>query len=136
MNKKGMILMYIPSRINFLEDSLLDDYKKSPIMNTDIIESENNFLIQMDLPGIKKEDITIEIENGLLSISANITREPLEDNKKYIRKERFTGKIKRTFEISSTINEDDISASFEDGVLVLSIPKQDADENKKIIKVN
>ena len=49
--------MYAPSRFNFLDDSLLEDYRKTSIMNTDIIEKENGYELQIDLPGVKKEDI-------------------------------------------------------------------------------
>ena len=58
--------MYIPSRFNFLEDSLLDDCKKSPIMNTDIIEKKDGYELQIDLPGVKKEDI-FHIANELVN---------------------------------------------------------------------
>ena len=59
--------MYIPSRFNFLEDSLLDDCKKSPIMNTDIIEKKDGYELQIDLPGVKKEDIQIEMDKKINS---------------------------------------------------------------------
>ena len=64
--------MYVPSRFNFLDDSLLEDYRKTSIMNTDIIEKENGYELQIDLPGVKKEDIKIEMNKNLINISVSI----------------------------------------------------------------
>ena len=125
--------MYIPSRFNFLEDSLLDDCKKSPIMNTDIIEKKDGYELQIDLPGVKKEDIQIEI----LSISVSISNSSDEEDKKYIRKERFTGEIKRSFNIGENVDEEDIYASFKNGILYLNLPKKEEKDNKKkYIEIN
>ena len=102
--------MYIPSRFNFLEDSLLDDCKKSPIMNTDIIEKKDGYELQIDLPGVKKEDIQIEMDKGILSISVSI---------------------------SNSSDEEDIYASFENGILYLNLPKKEEKDNKKkYIEIN
>lgn len=129
--------MYMPSRFNFFEDSLLDDCKKSPIMNTDIIEKDDGYELQIDLPGVKKDDIKIEMDKGILSISVSINDSVEEENKKYIRKERFTGEIKRSFNISENVDEEDIYASFDNGVLYLNLPKkEEKDNNKKFIEIN
>lgn len=129
--------MYIPSRFNFLEDSLLDDWKKSPIMNTDIIEKKDGYELQIDLPGVKKEDIQIEMDKGILSISVSISNSSDEEDKKYIRKERFTGEIKRSFNIGENVDEEDIYASFENGILYLNLPKKEEKDNKKkYIEIN
>ena len=129
--------MYVPSRFNFLDDSLLEDYRKTSIMNTDIIEKENGYELQIDLPGVKKEDIQIEMDKGILSISVSISNSSDEEDKKYIRKERFTGEIKRSFNIGEDIDEDNINASFENGILYLNLPKKEEnDSNKKFIEIN
>ena len=129
--------MYIPSRFNYLEDSLLDDCKKSPIMNTDIIEKKDGYELQIDLPGVKKEDIQIEMDKGILSISVSISNSSDEEDKKYIRKERFTGEIKRSFNIGENVDEEDIYASFENGILYLNLPKKEEKDNKKkYIEIN
>ena len=129
--------MYIPSRFNFLEDSLLDDSKKSPVMNTDIIEKKDGYELQIDLPGVKKEDIQIEMDKGILSISVSISNSSDEEDKKYIRKERFTGEIKRSFNIGENVDEEDIYASFENGILYLNLPKKEEKDNKKkYIEIN
>lgn len=129
--------MYVPSRFNFLDDSLLEDYRKASIMNTDIIEKENGYELQIDLPGVKKEDIKIEMNKNLINISVSISKSSDEENKKYIRKERFTGEIKRSFNIGEDIDEDNINASFENGILYLNLPKKEEnDSNKKFIEIN
>ena len=129
--------MYVPSRFNFLDDSLLEDYRKTSIMNTDIIEKENGYELQIDLPGVKKEDIKIEMNKNLINISVSISKSSDEENKKYIRKERFTGEIKRSFNIGEDIDEDNINASFENGILYLNLPKKkENDSNKKFIEIN
>ena len=129
--------MYVPSRFNFLDDSLLEDYRKTSIMNTDIIEKENGYELQIDLPGVKKEDIKIEMNKNLINISVSISKSSDEENKKYIRKERFTGEIKRSFNIGEDIDEDNINASFENCILYLNLPKKEEnDSNKKFIEIN
>ena len=129
--------MYVPSRFNFLDDSLLEDYRKTSIMNTDIIEKENGYELQIDLPGVKKEDIKIEMNKNLINITVSISKSSDEENKKYIRKERFTGEIKRSFNIGEDIDEDNINASFENGILYLNLPKKEEnDSNKKFIEIN
>ena len=129
--------MYVPSRFNFLDDSLLEDYRKTSIMNTDIIEKENGYELQIDLPGVKKEDIKIEMNKNLINISVSISKSSDEENKKYIRKEGFTGEIKRSFNIGEDIDEDNINASFENGILYLNLPKKEEnDSNKKFIEIN
>ena len=129
--------MYAPSRFNFLDDSLLEDYRKTSIMNSDIIEKENGYELQIDLPGVKKEDIKIEMNKNLINISVSISKSSDEENKKYIRKERFTGEIKRSFNIGEDIDEDNINASFENGILYLNLPKKEEnDSNKKFIEIN
>lgn len=129
--------MYVPSRFNFLDDSLLEDYRKTSIMNTDIIEKENGYELQIDLPGVKKEDIKIEMNKNLINISVSISKSSDEENKKCIRKERFTGEIKRSFNIGEDIDEDNINASFENGILYLNLPKKEEnDSNKKFIEIN
>lgn len=129
--------MYVPSRFNFLDDSLLEDYRKTSIMNTDIIEKENGYELQIDLPGVKKEDIKIEMNKNLINISVSISKSSDEENKKYIRKERFTGEIKRSFNIGENVDEEDIYASFENGILYLNLPKKEEKDNKKkYIEIN
>lgn len=96
--------------------------KEREYMKTDIREYQNKYIMEIDIPGIKKEDININYENGYLTIKAtkNITIKP----EVYIRRERFYGEIKRSFYIGYK-KETDIIASYNNGILTISFPKAD-----------
>lgn len=98
------------------------------IMKTDVREKDDSFELDIDLPGFKKEEISAELNNGYLTISAEKSLEKDETGKEgsYIRKERYFGNHSRTFYVGEGIREDEIKAKFEDGLLKLSIPKKDA----------
>ena len=92
-------------------------------MKTDIYEKDSKYIIDIDLPGLKKEDISINYENGYLTIIAikSITKENQEN---FIRKERFFGEVKRSFYIGIK-KETDIKATYKDGILAISFPKEE-----------
>lgn len=95
--------------------------KDSEFMKTDIYEKDNKYYIEMDMPGIKKENIKINYDNGYLNITAiNDVLKESHDN--YIRRERFYGEVKRSFYIGIK-KEQDIKASSKDGILTISFPK-------------
>ena len=100
------------------------------LMRTDIRETDNSFELDIDLPGYKKEDVTAQLENGYLTISASRSASQDEKDKegKYIRRERFTGHCSRRSYVGEAITQQDIRARFENGILKLSIPKKDAKE--------
>ena len=109
-------------------------------MRTDVKELENGFELSIALPGVKKEDITAEINDGYLTISATTSTNKDEKNAdgKYIRRERFYGSAKRSFYVGEDITEEDIKAKYEDGILTLDIPKKEAKpvvEEKKYINI-
>lgn len=118
---------------NFFDDTfgLFDNYTfKSNIMKTDISIKDNNYIMKIDIPGFKKDEISINYDNGYITISA-IKESTKEENEKYIRKERYYGEYKRTFYIGK-INEENIKASYNDGTLCITYPKQE--EKKEIRK--
>jgi len=96
------------------------------LMKTDVKETEDSFMIEMDLPGFKKEDVKAQVKDGYLVIEAvkNADTEEKEENGKYIRRERFYGTCKRSFYVGEQLTEEDIKAKFEDGVLTLCFPKE------------
>ncbi len=96
--------------------------KEREYMKTDIREYQNKYIIEIDLPGLKKEDITINYENGYLTIKA-IKNTELK-SEVYVRRERFYGEIKRSFYIGEK-KESDIKASYESGILTISFPKEE-----------
>ena len=107
------------------------------VMMTDIKENDKGYELDVDLPGYKKEDVKAELKDGYLTISASNdnTKEEKDEDGKYIRKERYTGSVSRSFYVGKYVTEEDIHAKFENGILKLSVPKVDApkvEENKYI----
>lgn len=125
-------MMMIP-RNNFdLFDDLFKDpffYKhESKLMKTDIKETENSYIIDVDLPGYKKEDIKLDITDGYLNISAKTSIEDDEEKGKYIRKERYYGECSRSFYVGEELNKEDIKATFRNGTLKVEVPKKEEKE--------
>ena len=96
------------------------------LMRTDIKQHDGGFELTIDLPGFKKENVTAEIKDGVLTISAQTATETEDESPKgtWVRKERFSGKCSRSFYIGDDIEEADISAKFDNGTLKVSIPKK------------
>lgn len=96
------------------------------LMKTDVRETENTYELDVDLPGFKKDEVTIELKDGMLTIQAakGVDKDEQDKNGRYIRQERFTGACSRSFYVGENVEAKDISAKFEDGILKLSMPKQ------------
>lgn len=93
----------------------------------DISESKDHYLASFDVPGVKKEDIKIEVEGNQLIVSGERRIEiNNEDNEVHLRHERMHGKFERTFNLPTTVNTDKIEAQYENGVLRIAIPKAEA----------
>ncbi|MCU6746962.1 MULTISPECIES: Hsp20/alpha crystallin family protein [Lachnospiraceae] len=109
------------------------------MMKTDIREHDQGYEIDIDLPGFKKEEISAQLEDGYLTISASKGLDKEEEDKKgkYIRKERYAGAMQRSFYVGTALTQEDIKAKYENGILRLSIPKKDekAVETKKHIAI-
>ena len=111
------------------------------LMKTDIQEHEDGYTLEMDLPGFKKEEIQIELNNGYMTISAAKGLDEDEKDKKsgkYIRRERYTGSCQRSFYVGEDVTEEDIKAEFKHGILKLFIPKKEAKpaiEQKKYVSI-
>ena len=97
-------------------------------MKTDVRETDSGYEVDIDLPGFKKDEIDVQLDNGYLSISAakGLDKEENDKEGKYIRKERYAGSMSRSFYVGDAITEDDIKAKYESGILRLSIPKKEA----------
>ena len=103
---------------------------------TDILEDDNKYYLNIDLPGIKKEDVKINYSNGQLSINGDRKQETIEKNAKFHRSERSYGKYYRSFTLPQKIKENEIDAEFKDGQLKISIPKSEEAKPKQLeIKV-
>ena len=98
------------------------------VMKTDVRENKDSYDVFVDLPGFKKEDVKLDLDNGYLTISAQRNEELDEkDNEgRYIRQERATGSCARSFYVGKELEPKDIRAKFENGILSLHLPKADA----------
>ena len=99
-------------------------------MKTDVRETDSGYEVDIDLPGFKKDEINIQLDNGYLSISAakGLDKDEQDKEGKYIRKERYAGSMSRSFYVGNAITQDDIKARYESGILRLSVPKKAAEE--------
>ena len=125
---------------SFLDNSSAIQKSVPALMKTDIRDTSNDYELTIDLPGFKKDDITAEIKNGYLTVSAvaSSDKEDKDDKGTFIRKERFSGRCSRSFYVGEDISEDDIKAKFDDGILQITIPKKEQakeDDKKKLIQI-
>ncbi len=124
--------MLIPT----MRNNVFDDFFNTPfftrtesnMMKTDIKEHDNCYDLTIDLPGVKKDDIKAELNDGYLTVSAesNTSKDEKDDNGKYICRERYSGSYSRSFYVGNAVTEQDISAKFENGTLKLTVPKKES----------
>ena len=122
--------------INRMNRALYGKHSRN-MMKTDVRETENSYELDIDLPGFKKDEITVQLDNGYLSISAakGLDKDEEKKNSKYIRRERYAGAMSRSFYVGDNLTQQDIKAKFEDGILKISVPKKDVqqiEQNKYI----
>jgi HSP20 family protein len=108
----------------------------SPAFKVDISEDETSFHIDAELPGITKENISLNIEDDVLTIKAERTKEEEEKKKNYHRVERAYGSISRSFNIGELIDQDNIAAAFDNGVLCVTLPKAQPVKKTKEISIS
>ena len=109
------------------------------IMKTDVKETDNSYELDIDLPGFKKEDINVQLDNGYLTIAASKSLEKEDEHEKshYIRQERYSGSMSRSFYVGNDVKQEEIHAKYEDGILKLAVPKKatKAIETNKYIQI-
>lgn len=122
----------------FYLDSIFDgimDESAVESMKCDIYEKDGSYHIEADIPGIEKEDIMVECNDGYLTITAEKSENREEkEGKNYIKQERFYGKVTRKFYVGN-VSENEIKAEFKDGTLKIDIPKEEKEKSKKIIDI-
>lgn len=137
---KGMIdMMLMPRRNDF---DLFDDFpfegflprKEKNLMKTDVRETKNGYIVDIDLPGYNKENISLSLNNGYLEVSAKQEKKNDSDDEKFVRRERFYGECSRSFYVGDDITEEDIEAEFKNGILRIDIPKKDEKEDNTEVK--
>jgi HSP20 family protein len=124
----------IPRRI-YLDD-LFDNFLTSGTENLkcDIYEIDSNYVIETDIPGFKKEDIKIDAEDGYITIDVSKEDEKVDDDKNYLRRERYSQSYKRQFYLGN-VDEDNIKAEFKEGTLKITVPKKVEIPNTKRIEI-
>ena len=134
---------------NFFDFPFYDDkaekklygHHAANLMKTDIKEKKDGYDLEMDLPGFKKDEVKVELNNGYLTVSAAKGLDEDDQDKetgKYIRRERYTGACQRSFYVGEDITEEDIKGEFKHGILKLFVPKKEAKpavEQKKYITI-
>ena len=98
------------------------------LMKTDVRELDKTYELDVELPGFRKEDITLELDGGYLSIRAEKkeSKDEKDDKGQYLRRERFAGACSRSFYVGEGLEPKDVVAKFEDGMLRLTLPKETA----------
>lgn len=120
----------LPSRL-FFDDSF---FKGEETVKCDVFEKEGRVFVEMEAPGYTKDDISLSIDKGELSVTFE-KEDKEEENKKYLHRERKSySKVTRTFYLGE-VSEDEVSASFKNGVLVVSAPRRQEIETKKTIDI-
>ena len=122
--------------------------KKNPLygkhaqnmMKTDIRETDGSYELDIDLPGFKKDEIQMELKDGVLTVSAAKGLDKDEEDKKgnYIRKERYAGSMSRSFYVGKHVTVEDVHPKYESGILSFSVPKEEAkpvEEKKHYISI-
>lgn len=99
----------------------------------DVKENKDCLVIQAEVPGVKKEDIDVSVDNNVLTISAEVSQyDADEENDAVIHSERYYGSIRRSISLPAEVTADDATAKYEDGILVLKLPKSAKDSKRKI----
>lgn len=121
--------------------------KKNPLygkhaknmMKTDVRETDNSYEVDIDLPGFKKDEISVELKDGYLTINAakGLDKDQKDKDGSYIRRERYAGSMTRSFFVGNGITKEEVHAKYENGILMLSLPKKAAKavENNHYISI-
>ena len=109
------------------------------MMKTDVREHDNGYELDIDLPGFKKDEIQVQLEDGYLTVAAakGLDKDQEDQKAHYIRQERYAGAMQRSFYVGDAVTQEDIKAKYENGILSISVPKKDvkAVEEKKTIAI-
>ena len=98
----------------------------------DLYQDKDNFLVQAELPGLKREDISLSLHDGLLTIAGERRHEKAQDEKATLRNERFFGRFERTITLPMQVDGTRVQAGYEDGILTVTLPKAEAAKPRQI----
>lgn len=118
---------------NFFRPTRWASELEVPQIRIDVDEEPNAYIVQADIPGVRKEDISVQVAGNLLRIDAEVKQErEVKDNGRSLRKERYYGAVSRTIALTSDLDDARTEAKYENGVLKLRLPKKDAAATKRI----
>ena len=124
-----MMIPRIKKEFDLLGEMFADPFfteHESKIMKTDIKEKTDKYLIGIELPGYQKENIKIDVEDGYLTVHAEIDSDNEEKEEgKFVRRERYVGSCSRSFYVGNEVKSEDIKASFKNGILKIEVPKKE-----------
>ncbi len=111
-----------------------DDEETSAVWapRTDLSETDEAFRIRLDVPGMTKEDITVNLQNNTLTVSGERTSERKEEDEEYVRVERAFGSFHRTFTLPDAVDAENVTAAYTDGVLTIDVPKTEESTRRQI----
>lgn len=125
-------------------DRFFDDFFKDPFfakvssmttpIKADVKETEKEYIVEAELPGVNKEDIIIDLRDDVLTLGVDVKQEKEEENEGYIYKERQRGSYRRSFNVYN-INNEEVKASYKDGILVVTLPKSEEEKRTRKIEI-
>ena len=139
------LVKYSNGNVDTVFDSMLnkffnDDFGLEPFLKTnvfkpvaDVIENDNEYIVELMVPGFKKDNFNLELDNGVLSITGERFKD---ENLKYTSRQSYYGKFTKSFTLPDHVKQDDVKADYVDGVLKVTIPKDGKKLTKKTIKIN
>jgi HSP20 family protein len=110
----------------------LRDHDHRLEMKVDVSENDKSYIVRANIPGVKKEDISVDIDGNHVAISAEIKSFKEDKNETMIHSERYEGKIFRSFTLDSSVDESKAQASYKDGLLELTLPKTSSTKSKRL----
>lgn len=131
INRPTTVSRWMDDLFNERMDRLVGTGEGVALPAVNVLEHEDNFELQLAAPGMKKEDFEINIDNGLLSITAERKQEREEDEENYTRREFSYRSFRRQFSLPENVKEENIEARYEDGILKLHIPKEEVEVKHK-----
>ncbi|MCD7739266.1 MAG: Hsp20/alpha crystallin family protein [Lachnospiraceae bacterium] len=129
---------------DFFEDEFFHPFhgngREAEMMRTEVKENDADYEVTMNLPGIQKENVKVQLKDGYLTVgaSSDTNNDQKDDEGRYIRRERYVGSFSRSFYVGEDVKQEEIKAKFENGTLVLTVPKkvqQPAVEEKRYIEI-
>ena len=122
----------LQSQVNRLADSLWSGRQESWVPAVDVFDTQDAVVIKAELPGMKIDDIQIEVDDNVLTLKGERTFEEKLDDERYYRVERRYGSFQRSLALPQGVKADDIQATYEDGVLHVTVPKSEAEKPRRI----